>query len=404
MNEELIPAPAVFGGSLTRTFEYRTKGVPQPPQVRWTFSASKRFSCSLLVDQGVIYLGDEQGYFSAIEASSGHLLWRFATDTVTQFAQESNPRSGVIAACLDGAIGYIATEPMLYELDLRNGQILRSWKLDYDELDYDEYDEDDSFDEKCYGSCLDVSGDLLVFFNEWRSETRILRRSTGEWVDEHDHALNVPTIFDGKLYGFYMWNNNGDDLFAADDLDLLASSPVWMYSSEEDQPDPTWSIFLDETHTIPILDGTIFAMGHISSDIPGREDEEGLLALDATTGHLKWNVIYQDMVSRDCRRIAAASDLVFIGTNYGVEAVDIQAHQTRWTRETAVGTTHLFVAAPLLYVVDDEGNLSALDAQTGEPRWNWQGQGDILDKQATFWTIADGTLYVVAGCTLCALS
>jgi outer membrane protein assembly factor BamB len=75
--KDIIPTPAVFAGSLTLTFEYRTRGVHTSPQVRWTFSTPGTISCPVLVDQGVVYVGDNRGVLSAIDAQSGTLLWSF---------------------------------------------------------------------------------------------------------------------------------------------------------------------------------------------------------------------------------------------------------------------------------------------------------------------------------------
>lgn len=87
--------------------------------------------------------------------------------------------------------------------------------------------------------------------------------------------------------------------------------------------------------------------------------------------------------------------------------------------DKAFALLHLFVADALVYVFDKLGQVSALDAQSGEQRWGWQMEGDMLEKwqehnqanqaslhgnQAIFSSIADGTLYVVAGDTVYALS
>lgn len=132
MDELSIPSTAIYGGNLARTFEYHTTGVHATLYLYWSFPLREgaTISCPVLVAENVVYVGDSAGFFSALDARSGDLLWCFATD----WAQDrGNPNlgyefAGVTAFCLTGRLGYVASSyHTLYEVDLNIGQAISSW-------------------------------------------------------------------------------------------------------------------------------------------------------------------------------------------------------------------------------------------------------------------------------------
>jgi outer membrane protein assembly factor BamB len=143
--EESIPDAATFAASAARTFEYRTTGVLTSPHVRWSFSPSpgKHISCPVLVARDVVYVGDSAGYFSALDALSGDLLWSFAADQVEgprACRRDSDYFSGIIATCLVGSLGYVVsansrlrrgyatyTSSTLSQLELPSDRVLHCW-------------------------------------------------------------------------------------------------------------------------------------------------------------------------------------------------------------------------------------------------------------------------------------
>lgn len=132
MNERSIPSTAIYGGNLARTFEYRTTGVHATPHLHWSFPLREgaTISCPVLVAENVVYVGDSAGFFSALDARSGDLLWCFATDWALDEGTDDlrYTSTGVTAFCLAGRVGYVASRyHTLYEVDLSNGQAIRSW-------------------------------------------------------------------------------------------------------------------------------------------------------------------------------------------------------------------------------------------------------------------------------------
>lgn len=151
-----------------------------------------------------------------------------------------------------------------------------------------------------------------------------------------------------------------------------------------------------------ILDDTFYAVStHCGADGTLMPDE--LRALDPFTGAEHWH--YTISEGEGPIQLAAASHLIFLVTRNGVEAIDTQTHQRRWKwtsnydNQRSMNYQHVLVADGLLFVLDKAGQITALDAPTGQPRWNLQTEQPI---KGSFSTIADATLYLVIGHTLCA--
>lgn len=403
------PTPAIFAGSLTRTFEYRTGGCHTTPQMRWTFSTHGMISCPVLVDQGVVYIADDQGYFSAIEARGGKLLWSF---------EGKHP---ITAICIEGNRGYIATSyddyVDLFELDLYTGQLLHRWKDD--DWQKDILPADMRENPRTAVQSLFVWDDYLILAGG--TECSMLHRPTGKlFLTEHEVQMGTPfllapTVYQERIYGFGIINNN-DSYFVVQTLPD-ADSYCWLTEDNasawdmlnSEIPEERASVIpvsLCPTPTLPIVHETLFAVGTLSSEEGEDEEEEEqseerLLALDPANGAIKWS--YESRPDF----LTAGSGLVFLQTERAIEALDIQTHQSRWFWNTKFTLQHHFIADSLLYVFDQRGQIIALDASTGEQRWHLE-RGRLkplkANVKAVFSTIADGTLYVVAGNTLYALN
>lgn len=408
-----IPTPAVFGGSLARPFAYHTRGVHQSPQVRWAFPFSGNISCPLLVDLGVIYVGDWNGYFSAIQASTGDLLW--SVDSSTK--REVSYRNPVVAACVDGTTGYISCYEGLYELDLRTGHLVHFWNENAYRFEVPEF--------------LALSDEVVI------CGTRVIERSSRVKIDHRDGfylflgGSLALTVHKGMVFGFTMLNNNGDMAFDTDSVFSDSSFQLWVTRERGLVGKKIVEAYLLQTPTVPILDGTLFTVGKVAEDFNpwdpwdtpfslGRRTPCQVIAFAPETGAIQWRCwLSRPFDPREFHygssyppvALAAASSLVFVRAEHWIEAVDTATHLPRWTWNSEASTAHHFVADSLLYVFDRQGRITALTIETGEERWSWQMKGEMREqwsasheRQAVFGTIADGTLYVAAGHTLYALS
>lgn len=156
-----------------------------------------------------------------------------------------------------------------------------------------------------------------------------------------------------------------------------------------------------ETQNTPIMDETLFVVGRCVDDRWGN-DEYSLLALNSLTGETLWCYRLPARDDPTNATLVAAYGLVYLQAQHRIEAIDTQTHLPRWTWQAHVTLLHAFVADSLLYVFDKQGQITALDAHTGEQRWQTNGPKTTAN-QAVFSTIADGMLYIVAGNTLYAL-
>ncbi len=127
--------------------------VSQPWTTGWTFPASAgvtlnpmpgAFRAGPVVYKGVVYIGNSNGYFYAIDASNGHFKWQYPLSTQPALTQTwlSNPSSEGIASSAfitniggkdavvfgapDRSIGTGQGSGRLFALDISNGTEI--WK------------------------------------------------------------------------------------------------------------------------------------------------------------------------------------------------------------------------------------------------------------------------------------
>lgn len=396
--DETIPTPAIFAGSLARTFEYHTAGVHYSPEIRWTWTAPGEITGPILINQGVVYLVDDHGSFSALEAASGKLLWSF---------QGFQGKYCEAVMCIEGNRGYVATssnhnldgETNLFEVDLSTGHLLCSWKRGT----------------RWGASELLVWKQFLVVTHKYETPYMIDLR-TGEFTEGNFANIGgldyTPVVYQDTIYGLYYFNNN-ESVFVVQAL-VQNEIPCWSTWGEQDEfgwddenPEEQRYISpvdLNGSDSLLVANETLFAVGDLYSEDESKDPEENLLiALDPATGRVKWS--YEpgpDSI------LAAAAGLLFLHTKQRIEALDIQTRQSRWLRETSATVRNSFIADGLLYVLDRREQMTALDIYTGEERWQRSIEEIDIEFVRGGWpslsSIADGTLYLTSGRTLYALS
>ena len=85
-------------------------------QVLWTFTAGAGFDTNPLVVHDTVFLGNRDGWFYALEASSGALKWKYQTNGPIHFS----------AAYQEGVIYFASDDAYAYALHEANGALL--WK------------------------------------------------------------------------------------------------------------------------------------------------------------------------------------------------------------------------------------------------------------------------------------
>src|SRR5258708_6140122 len=316
--ETWTPSAAIYAGSLARTYEYRTTGVPTTPQIRWSFALKPgaRITCPILVLQDRVYIADSAGYLTALDAPSGDLVWSFPTDWVEDPKKTLSFESrGVSAFCLYGALGYVASaRDTLYELDLHTGQVLRSWAHLDDEEDADVFFDVEQIEALFihHGVLFLIGTSDLSGYGTYRFDRRTGVLSADPIEIDQNVCDCAPTVYrDPKsrsdlIFGYHMFNNSGDTLFGA--IGLSGTHPddpisyLWHTNGLNKDHNPH-DLFRTLGYlsycNVPLLDGTLYVFSENMWDtlpewagmpsvgpfiIPGLDKEfTALLALEPDT-------------------------------------------------------------------------------------------------------------------------
>jgi outer membrane protein assembly factor BamB len=219
-------------------------------EILWRFKAGGEIVCSASADDGIIYFGSRDGYVYAIDAAKGNLVWRFRT------GEEINS----VPAVFENRLFIGSFDENLYCLDKKSGREI--WRFRTGEEIYNANPFlvhggrviFSSFDSNCY--CIDAETGKEV----WRFKTGKFGNSASPeishgvlYVPSRDGILyalstegkeiwrfitgeNVgpPLIHDGKIYAgscdnnFYALNLNGKEIWRYRLTHLVWSrSSIW---------------------------------------------------------------------------------------------------------------------------------------------------------------------------------
>jgi hypothetical protein len=79
--EALAQDAPMFRGNLQHTGVYQGSGLPTLSGVKWKFHTSGQVISSPAVINGIVYFGSTDGNLYAVDAASGTLKWKFATQS-----------------------------------------------------------------------------------------------------------------------------------------------------------------------------------------------------------------------------------------------------------------------------------------------------------------------------------
>lgn len=210
---------------------------------------------------------------------------------------------------------------------------------------------------------------------------RALDARTGEvqWsVELPGRVPGAPTVADGTVYV----GSRNTFVYA---LDAATGEKRWEYQTRDVRDA---QIFASPT----VYEGTVYV---------GNGDG-GLYAIDAATGEEEW-------VFEEPRRILSTATVVddtlyFGGEDGKVYALDPEDGAVQWSYDTeepedrraavtsspAVVDGTLYVGSRCSYTGCVDGDVYALDAETGEKRWQFEADANVQSSPA----VADGTVFV----------
>ncbi|MGB6177491.1 MAG: PQQ-binding-like beta-propeller repeat protein [Methylocella sp.] len=190
-------------------------------QLAWTFTTGDAVSASPTVADGVVYVGSWDGYFYALDAHSGSLIWKFQVDCQNSIVPvpphclppgtPPPPRAltdgGLITSSAAVVAGHVhfAAGKTLYSLNARDGKL--SWKRvicgNPDELNCtaDAQDPNRIFSSPAIFDDLIFVGHTVDGVNGYRGGFEAVDAATGElrWRFEVDPKLNIQ----GQVVGAY---------------------------------------------------------------------------------------------------------------------------------------------------------------------------------------------------------
>ncbi|HVS65695.1 MAG TPA: PQQ-binding-like beta-propeller repeat protein [Thermoanaerobaculia bacterium] len=285
---------------------------------------------------------------AAFDARTGEQLWEREIPT----AQTTVPynRAGWASPAADRETGYVYVQGIAGPLICfdRDGNVV--WEYDLK----DEFGRYSGYGGRTHAPLVD--GDLLivnVINSAWgrygppRHRYFAFDKRTGDvvWISQPGgevHDLNTASNGTVGVVGgrrLYVAGNGDGNVYA---LDVLTGEKVWSFQ-----------ISKRAINSSPLLVGDVIYAGHSEENI----DEATLgrvVAIDATG------------------------------------AGDVTATHEKWRREIGMGFPSPLYHDGTLYVLDNAANFRALDAETGETRW--QKEIGTVGKSAPVW--ADGKIYV----------
>lgn len=345
-------AQSTFRGGAAHAGTYAGEAPRALHRVRWTFPTGDRIVSSPIHFDGVIYFGGDDGNVYAVDAASGHQIWKRSTGGPV-------PASPAIA----GDVLYVGSyDGKFYALDRRTGA--PRWKFATEGerrfeakglhgLQPKQQTIADPFDVFLSSP---VVADGTVYFGSGDGNLYALDAATGDlrWKFRTGDVVHAsPAYADGVVY-FGSW----DSYFYA--VDARTGAQKWRFHGGED---PLIHNQVGFQSSPAVVDGVVYT---------GCRDAK-LYALDAATGAEKWH--YDAGGSWVISSPAVTRGRVIFGTSDSSLYVVLDAATGKPIVE-AKGKAYVFsspaVAGDVVLVGVLNGTLEARDFATGNLMWQFE--------------------------------
>jgi len=285
----------------------------------------------------VVYFGSEDGNLYALDAQSGKLKWRYQTG-------DSIYSSPTVA---NGMVHFGSHDNKLYALDAITGELKWSYKTRGRVL--------------CSPS---VEAGIVYFGSEdgyWYALDCVTGKLRWRYKTESDNGYSTPGVAAGLVY----FVNEGENKICA--LDALTGKLKWDYSSQSE---------FGVSRSATLMEG-----------IPFFGDENDIWALNPATGELEWSL-------KDSRAEFVTEELgawtnidgfdiengmVYVAGDDAIFALHLSRGSVAWKYEpkdlSYFGGTPSVNGRMLLLACEEK--LCALDALTGDYRWDYEAESEI---------------------------
>jgi outer membrane protein assembly factor BamB len=321
-------------------------------RVKWTFPTGDRIVSSPVFDDGVVYVGSDDGNVYAIDAATGRQRWQRRTGGPVA----STP------AIAQGRLFVASYDGKVYALDVRTGEPL--WKfatggerrfeakglhglLPKQQTIADPFDVFLSSPVAAGGMVYVGSGDGNVYALDAASGEPRWTFRTGDVV----HAS--PAFADGVVY-FGSWDG---DFYA---VDARTGSQKWRFHGGQD---PAIHNQVGFQSSPAVVDGVVYT---------GCRDSN-LYAIDAATGKEKWRVdnagswvVASPAVARGKVFYATSDSSLYLVVEAATGKVVVQRDSKAYVFSSPA------VAGDVALVGVLNGTLEARDAETGDLLWDFR--------------------------------
>lgn len=259
----------------------------------------------------------------------------------------------ITTPAIQGAAVYFGNGGRVYAVDAATGTERWNRKLD-----------------NVHTSAPAIAGDT-VYVGAWEA-LFALNPATGgvKWIFQSvggsDDSYYIDPVVEGGTIYFGAWH-------AVYALDSATGREKWTHKLS------------GITITVPaVYEGTIY----VGTYSPDKREVPYLYALDSQTGQEQWK--FQATGGGIGGAVAVTDGVVYVSTSAeGLVALDATSGHEKWHYNPGAGLSHAPAVAYGTVYLTNRGTLHALDAQTGQERWQLQAGGDLYSDPV----IADGILY-----------
>ena len=366
LNSNSLPGEwAMFRHDLARSGAADSTGILPQGKEKWRFSTGGSIHSSPAVAAGTVYFGSSDNKLYALDAATGAKRWEYETGSWV----ESSP------SIVNNIVYFGSNDGRLYALDAHSGEKLWDFKTKY----------------AIYSSPAIANG--VVYFGGEDHYVYALDAAKGTklWDFEADGSVrSSPIITNGIVY----FGSGSDFSYALDArtgrLRLLFKTHHSVSSSPAVNDDTVYLINFDGV--LSVVDGNartwpkeheikpfwfqVWLMG--LPGIPEPPLQSGFL----------WGLRIGNKTNSSP---ALSGDILYIGSDNKLVAIDLQEQQKRWEFETegAIRSSPT-VLGNTVYIGSEDGRLYAVDTITGKQLWNLL-TGDQITSSPT---VAAGTVYV----------
>lgn len=354
-------ARATFHGDTARTGVYAATGPRSAPATKWRFKTPGPIVGSPVIADGVVYIASLGATLHAIDAATGKEKWSFKS----RLPIASTP------AVAGGTVYFVSSAGSLAALDAASGSPKWVCAVEHErrfeakglhgypsaaQTIPDAWDVFTSSPAVADGRVYFGSGDGGIYAVDAATGVILWKRTTGDVV----HAS--PAVADGVVYA-----GSWDGVFYA--LDAASGAVRWTFAAGQD---PVAHNQVGFQGSAAVVDGTVYV---------GCRDAH-VYALDARTGARKWD--YPTNKSWVIGTPAVRDGLVWVGTSDSSRLMALDAKTGRLRFNVDV-KAYMFsspaLAGDRVYAGAHNGRLSAVDTTTGSLAWEFQTDAARADPQ-----------------------